>query len=216
MAQPIRSISAQDQLHQAALSNDLPRIRSLLQRGISPDARDANGRTALLDAVGANQVSAMALLIERGASVNLASPAGETPLIEAAGKGNTDALRLLISSKADLNRRARTGTALEIAERSGHAAAAALLREVGARTSGRSLGDSVCVRPWNGDGFCGRVQEISKNWYRLRVTRIIGCNGGCEPRAECSAGKAIGAGGLGPRDSLEIPSWCITQTDAKP
>lgn len=208
--------AADVQLHQAARSGDLSGIRSLLRRGVSPDARDATGRTALMDAAAANQTSAMKLLIEKGAGVNLASPAGETPLTEAASRGNADALRLLISSGADLNRRSRAGTALEIAERLGHAASAATLRQAGARTFGRSVGDSVCVRPWNGGGFCGTVQAITKSQYRLRVTRIAGCEGGCEPRPDCSAGRAVGGAGLRPGDLIEIPSWCITQTDAKP
>lgn len=212
-----RLVGTETRLQQAAQTGDIAVLRSLLQRGVSPDARDPSGRTALLDAAAANQISAMKLLIEQGAAVNAASPSGQTPLIEAAEKGNIDAIRLLISNRADLNCRSRIGTALEIAERLGHSDAAAILRQAGARTFGRSVSDSVCVRPWSGDGFCGTVQAIETNRYRIRVATIIGCRSGCEPKPDCSFGKAVGGpDGLRPGDVVRIPSWCITQTDVRP
>jgi ankyrin repeat protein len=206
------------QLHQAARAGDLSLLQARLQQGISPDARDPNGRTPLLEAAAAGQITAMELLLAKGARVNLSSPDGETPLIAAARRGNLDALQLLLDSGADLNRRSRGyGTALEAAERLGHSEAAALLRRAGARTFGRSVGDSVCIRPWNGEGYCGSVQAIDKNNYQIRVTKIAGCEDGCEPKPGCSAGRRVGGpNGLGSGDVVRIPSWCITHTDVKP
>ncbi len=171
----------------------------------------------LFDAVAAGQVGAMQVLISAGASVNARSSAGETPLIEAAADGQTAAAKLLISQGADLNLNTRGwGTAMKVAERTGHNDIAAMLRAAGARSTGSSVGDKVCVRPWDGDGYCGVVQSIDKNQYTLRVTRIVGCTHGCTPRPECSAGEPVGGpDGLRPGDSITTVSWCLTDTGVK-
>jgi uncharacterized protein len=205
-------------LQKAARTGDLALLRSRLSEGVSPNARDPQGRTALFVAAAAGQIEAMRLLLDTGANVNLATPDGRTPLIQAAISGQTRAVQLLIKTGADLNRRSRgSGTALEAAERLGHDDIAAILRKAGARTYGRSVGDTVCVRPWNGNGYCGTVEAIRKNNYRIRITKLVGCLDGCEPKPECSAGKSIGGStGLRPGDQITIPSWCITHTDVKP
>ena len=75
-----------------------------------------------------------------------------------------------------------------------------LLRQHGARGSGKSIGDTVCVRPWQGDGYCAVVEAADPTRYRLRVSRVVGCAAGCAPEPSCSAGRAVGAGGLGAGD----------------
>jgi hypothetical protein len=90
---------------------------------------------------------------------------------------------------------------------------AALLRARGARTSGRSVGDKVCVRPWKGDGYCGVVLSLDRNDYRLRVTEIVGCSNGCRAMEECSAGKPVGgSSGLKAGDTITTVSSCLTHT----
>ena len=152
------------------------------------------------------------------APVNAASTGGVTPLIEAARTGNVDAARTLIAAGADLNSRSRGfGTALEAAERLNHRSVAALLRQAGARTFGRSVGDSVCVRPWSGEGFCGAVEAIGANIYRIRITTIVGCSHGCEAMPDCSAGTPVGgSAGLRDGDVVDAPTWCLTHTDVTP
>jgi uncharacterized protein len=205
-------------LQQAARTGDLALLRSRLREGVSPDARDPQGHTALLEAATAGQTEATRLLLASGAGVNVASPDGRTPLIQAAISGRTEVVQILVKAGADLNRRSRgDGTALEAAERLGHDDVAAILRQAGARTFGRSVGDVVCVRPWSGDGYCGTVVSICKNKYRIRITKIMGCLDGCDPKLQCSAGKRVGgSNGLRPGDRVTVPSWCITQTDVKP
>jgi hypothetical protein len=142
-------------------------------------------------------------------------------LIEAAEFGRVDSAQLLIASGANISASQRGwGTALEAAERMGHNELAAMLRQAGARSSGRSVGDTVCVRPWHGDGYCGEVVEVNKTSFRLRVTEIIGCEGGCQARAECSASRAVGGprdmGGIQVGDEVATVSWCLTHTGVKP
>ena len=201
-------------LGKAAREGDLTRLKSLLDSGADPNRRDGNGNSPLLEAVAAGQAAAARALVAAGANPNLASSGGRTPLIAAAIGGRVEIARLLIAAGADLNIAERgAGTPLEAAEREGYTEMAALLRSSGARTSGRSVGDKVCVRPWKGDGYCGVVLSIDRNEYRLRVTEIVGCSNGCRAMEECSPGKPVGgSGGLKAGDTIRAASSCLTHT----
>jgi hypothetical protein len=201
-------------LGKAAREGDLAKLKSLLDSGADPNRRDGNGSNPLLEAVAAGQTAAARALLAAGANPNLASSGGRTPLIEAAVGGRVEIARLLIAEGANVNLAERgAGTPLEAAEREGHPEMAALLRASGARTSGRSVGDKVCVRPWKGDGYCGLVLTIDRNDYRLRITEIVGCLNGCRAMEECSAGKPVGgSGGLKAGDTIRAASSCLTHT----
>jgi hypothetical protein len=209
------SVSA---LQQAARSGDVAILRSRLQLGDDPNARDQVGCTPLLDAVSSGHLETARVLVAGGAHVNAASPSGRTPLIEAAEGGRADIGRFLVQSGADLDAGQRGfGTALETAERTGHNDFAAMLRGAGARSSGRSVGDTVCVRPWKGDGYCGAVESVEKTAYRIRIRKVVGCKGGCAADAECSAGRPLGGpGGLQVGDVVATVSWCLTHTGVRP
>jgi ankyrin repeat protein len=209
---------SETQLHNAARTGNLKLLRARLQQGVNPDARNPSGRTALLEAAAAGHIETMRALLTAGASVNAAAPDGQTPLIEAAAHNRAGAVKLLMEADADLNVRSRGfGSALEAAERMGHEQIAQILRRAGARTFGRSVGDTVCVRPWNGEGYCGTVTAIHKNEYDIRITKIVGCLSGCEPKPECSTGKSVGGpDGLHAGDRITTASWCLTHTGVKP
>ena len=179
-----------------------------------PPCTTASGDAALHRAAREGDVAGLRSLLAAGAPPTLPSSSGRTPLMEAAIRGRIEIVRLLISAGADVNISDRgVGTALEVAEREGYTELAALLRQSGARTSGRSVGDEVCVRPWKGDGYCGIVEAIDKNRYRIRVTEIVGCAGGCPAMAACSAGKPVGgSGGLKAGDAITTESSCLTHT----
>jgi ankyrin repeat protein len=215
---PGMTSGTETQLQKAARTGNLELLQARLQQGVNPDARNPSGHPALLEASAAGQLNAMRTLLGAGAGVNIASPDGKTPLIAAAEHNQADAAQLLIEAGADLNLRSRgSGTALETAERMGHEQIAQMLRKAGARTFGRSVGDIVCVRPWGGEGYCGTVQAIHKNQYQIRVTKIVGCLNGCEPKAECSTGKPVGGpNGLHAGDVITTVSWCLTHTGVKP
>jgi hypothetical protein len=201
-------------LPKAAREGDLARLKSLLDSGANPNRRDVNGSTALIEAAAGGQAAAARALLAARANPNLTSSGGRTPLIEAAIGGRVEIARLLIAAGADLNIGERgAGTPLEAAEREGHTEMAALLRSSGARTSGRSVGDKVCVRPWKGDGYCGIVLSLDRNDYRLRVTEIVGCPNGCRAMEDCSAGKPVGgSSGLKAGDTITAASSCLTHT----
>jgi hypothetical protein len=212
-----RSPAVAADLHSAAREGDLVALLSSLEAGEDPSVRDAEGRTPLHHAAAAGQAEAVEMLISAGADLDAIASSGRTPLIEAAAGGQLEAARRLLAAGADVNRSHRGGSPLEIAERLGHRDLASLFREAGARTYGKSVGDKVCVRPWGGEGYCGIVEDVDRSAYRLRVTDLVGCAEGCEPRGECSAQRAVGgARGLKAGEVVTTVSWCLTHTGVQP
>jgi hypothetical protein len=182
------------------------------------NARDAQGATPLVAAAQSGSAESVRSLLAAGADVNATAADGRTPLIAAAQSGNVEVVRMLISAGAALNAATRgTGTAVEAAERSGNKQVAALLLAAGARSSGESVGDTVCVLPWGGEGFCGKVQDFTIRAVQLQVSKVVGCAGGCSERKECSASRPVGgSGGIHAGEEITVPSWCLTQTGVKP
>jgi ankyrin repeat protein len=136
--------------------------------------------------------------------------------MEATKTGRLDVAEALLAGGARADARDRAaGTALDVAEREGREALATLLRRHGARGSGKSVGDRVCVRPGKGSGFCGTVAAIEGTSYLLDVTSVAGCEGGCPADAECSASRPVGgmsAEAVRAGTSVRTKSWCLTHT----
>jgi hypothetical protein len=184
----------------------------------SLDARNAQGLTALIVAAAADQADTVKSLLAQGAGVNATSADGRTALIAAVQNNHLDIVQILVAAGANLNRATRgTGTALEVAENKGETQIAALLLASGARHSGKSVGDTVCVLPWAGDGFCGTVASFSVRAVAIQVTKIVGCANGCAAKQECSAEQTVGgSGGLQAGSQITVPSWCLSKTGVKP
>jgi hypothetical protein len=188
------------------------------QHDASLDVRNAQGLTPLVAAASAGDMATVKSLLAKGADVDATAADGRTALIAATQGGKLEAVEALIAAGANLNLATRGGgTALNIAENTGQAQLAALLLQAGAQSTGKSVGDTVCVRPWGGEGFCGTVKSFTTRAVQIQITRILGCAGGCEAREECSAGKVVGgSNGAQSGDPIEVPSWCLTQTGVKP
>jgi ankyrin repeat protein len=74
-----------------------------LKKGADVDARDDEGKTALMEAAWRNHPELCVILVEKGADVNASDNNGNTPLMYAARDGNTKACLLLIEHGADMN-----------------------------------------------------------------------------------------------------------------
>jgi hypothetical protein len=200
----------------AARRGDGAAVSALVRGGADPNARDRTGRPALVLAAAAGRPDAVRALLRAGARPDDAGRDGWTALHQAAETGDVAAARALLDAGAtsDVPSRAR-GTALDVAERGGRTDVAALLRARGARGSGKSIGDTVCARGWQGQGYCGDVVARDATRYRLRVTAVVGCADGCPPDETCSAGRPVGPGGLGAGDLLWVPGSCLTHTGVR-
>jgi hypothetical protein len=84
----------------AVWMGDFPAARELLDDGKDPNARDADGNTALMIAVRRGDLPMAHLLVTRGADVTAGQQGGATPLELAERAGNFDLTRLLRSHGA--------------------------------------------------------------------------------------------------------------------
>ena len=120
-------------------------VRALLEAGANPNAVEyLNGYTPLQYAVMGGAVELVSALLTAGANPNLRSHYGQdpgpddfkgSPLYWAAQRGDVEAIQLLVDAGAQVNEPFGSGdTPLDEANQAGHAAAAALLRALGART----------------------------------------------------------------------------------
>lgn len=122
-------------LHLAARSTrtaDL--LGGLLAFGVPVDARDASGRTALVEAAAYGNLAAMQLLAGRGASVRAQERDGSTALHLAAGLARVDLVRWLVEQGADA----------QVRDAQGRRPADELARS--ARYAGRSSADRHALR----------------------------------------------------------------------
>lgn len=88
----------------AAQSNDLERVKKLLNKGTSQDEVDSAGYTALHYAARNGHREVCELLLKNGASVNARTRSGRaTPLHRAATQGRVNIVELLLKRGADAN-----------------------------------------------------------------------------------------------------------------
>lgn len=82
-------------VHYAAIYGRKRVLHAMLDRGVSPNLRDRNGRTLLMLAAENGHHDTVRMLLERGADPNARSAFGETALELAQRRGNPETVRLL-------------------------------------------------------------------------------------------------------------------------
>jgi ankyrin repeat protein len=109
-------------------------IKLLVKHKVDINAKDINGRTALLAAMEPHDTHAnIKALIDSGVDVNVQDFGGDTPLIEAAGLGSAVVVKMLLEKGANPNVKQRRGrTALMIAADLSHADVVKALLDSGA------------------------------------------------------------------------------------
>ncbi|XP_074077580.1 cyclin-dependent kinase 4 inhibitor C isoform X2 [Macrotis lagotis] len=135
-----------EQLASAAARGDLERLSDLLRGGVSADAENSFGRTALQVMKLGNPEIARRLLL-RGANPNLKDRTGFAVLHDAARAGFLDTLQTLLEFQADVNVEDDNGNLpLHLVAREGHLPVVEfLLRHTACRVDHRNhQGDTAC------------------------------------------------------------------------
>ena len=110
-----------DLLIVAAERNDVDSVKRLLRDGARVQARDAQGRTALMASTYRNHVEVARVLIEAGSDVNAQDAMQNSPLLLAGASGYLDILRMTLAAHPDFTVYNRFGgTALIPACERGH------------------------------------------------------------------------------------------------
>jgi RNA polymerase sigma factor (sigma-70 family) len=101
---PATAVPGGTALTWAAAHNDSQTVKILLDRGLDVNAADAQGRTALHQAIrwGPHNVD---LLLQKGAKVNVKTKSGQTPLMVAAESPFPEVVKALLDKKAQVNAR---------------------------------------------------------------------------------------------------------------
>ncbi|MFY9611013.1 MAG: ankyrin repeat domain-containing protein [Blastocatellia bacterium] len=124
-----------------ALTGSAADLKKLLDGGVKPDAKTAQGTTALM--LAARNLEKVKLLVDRGADVNARAATGLTPLMVAARyRGNTEVVRLLLKKGARPNAEKgvevrNDASALFFAVMAGDLQTVAVLLDAGARLQDR-------------------------------------------------------------------------------
>lgn len=119
-------------LFQAARRGDPQAIEKMIQAGVSVNARDAQGRTALHYAAEGGHLETVEMLIKMGADPNWRDKRGQTPLHLAAAKGHDGTAEALIKFGADPAMSDHEGrTPVDLAAIAGQAGMVELLKRHG-------------------------------------------------------------------------------------
>ena len=96
---PVQNIS----IHEAALNGQSAEVTKMLEEGADVNAKDQDGRTALMYAAFNGHTEIIEKLIRKGASVNLCDSFGRTALMFASSGPYPAAVKLLLTNRADPN-----------------------------------------------------------------------------------------------------------------
>ncbi|MEW2121645.1 ankyrin repeat domain-containing protein [Streptomyces sp. NPDC005474] len=171
-------------LFTAVYEGDEDAVVRLLRLGVSPEAVDEDGQTALYVAAVSDAPGIVRLLLSAGAAPDRLSAGSDLPLCGAACGGHTEVVRALLASGAVPDAVEAFGfTALAWSLRCGHAAASEALLTAGADpdrpgptgepplVTAARRGSPACVRSLLAHGAGSRVEALTeaRRWTRLDV-----------------------------------------------
>jgi hypothetical protein len=98
---PQPSAASDEALLEAVARGGVANVRKLLAEGVSPDAKDGEGRSALFLAAQSGNVEIVDVLLQHGADARAAEKHhGQTPVLVAGQAGHADVVRLLLKKDA--------------------------------------------------------------------------------------------------------------------
>jgi len=149
-------------LIRAVSRGDTPTARALLARGADVQARDANGRTALMYAAENGDPTSVQALLTNGADVNARDGKGWTALTYAAENGDLSTVHTLLANKAPVNAKSEASgwTALMSAASRGHLPVVQALLTSGAEANARDKDDQTALIMAVLRGYSAVVQAL--------------------------------------------------------
>lgn len=133
----------------AARAGNVAQVAALLEQGVSANARQADGATALHWAAHWDDAATADALVRAGAAVDAANDFGVTPLWLACLNGSAAMVAALLAAGADANAALPSGeTVLMTASRTGSAAAVRLLASHGADVNARERSRGQTALMW--------------------------------------------------------------------
>lgn len=112
-----RNIIGERKLRIAAITNQIPLVRRLLETGVNPCAADERSRTALHFAACKGHLEIIKMLLEHGADPNQRDIVGNTPLHLAVCTSHTEVITHLLKAGTDVNSLDNSGrTPLHLAQ----------------------------------------------------------------------------------------------------
>src|SRR5258708_5150155 len=136
-------------LLEAARTQDVKTVSTLLSQKAGVNARSSDGSTALLWLAHWNDVDTADLLLRAGADANLANDFGMTPLSQACTNGSAEFVRLLLKSGANPNTAIATGeTPLMTCAKTGSVDAVRRLIEFGAAVNAKEPAQNQTAVMW--------------------------------------------------------------------
>jgi ankyrin repeat protein len=133
---PGRHLYGQD-VPASVLVGDAEAVKRLLELGLSVNAFDSKGSTALIHACGQGQATLARLLLARGADAGIAASSGVNALWAALSQVHTEVLQELLFGGADVNQAVAGFSPLHLASALGSTEHAAMLLEYGADVQAR-------------------------------------------------------------------------------
>jgi ankyrin repeat protein len=98
-----------EDLLEAAKEGDFDAAKTLLENGADANAKDKQGRTALMKAANMGYTGIVRVLLDAGADVNAKNQDLTTALMWAASEGHAAVVELLLDAGADVNAKADKG-----------------------------------------------------------------------------------------------------------
>ncbi|MCX5643647.1 MAG: ankyrin repeat domain-containing protein [Phycisphaerae bacterium] len=144
----------------AACVGNLARVKSLVEQGADPNAKDEFGWTPLYWAASTGQEEVAAYLIGKGATVDAKTIDERTPLHQAAQAGAAHLVELLISKGLDVNVKDKRGnTPLHGAAAAGRREVAELLIAKGADINAKTTNEHWTT-PLHSAAFAGHKEMV--------------------------------------------------------
>ncbi|MBM3227232.1 MAG: hypothetical protein FJZ47_25985, partial [Candidatus Tectomicrobia bacterium] len=163
-------------LIKAVSKGDTPAARALLAKGADVQARDSNGRTALMYAAENGDPTTVQALLTHGADVNARDAQGWTALMYAAENGDLTTVQTLLVQKAHVNAKSEgTGwTALMSAAARGHFPVTQALLAQGAEANAREKDGQTALIMAVQQGHSTVVQALLENGADVEVKNKAG------------------------------------------